>query len=143
MQLGFTDKGNVRVVSVPGDITFRNSEAFQQALVAMMADKSFAHVVVDLAAVGFLNSSAIGSLVWLHNQTNARKGRIVLAKVQPDVRRLLVTTRLDVTVAFLTGGHAGCAAPAAWAQETCPPYGIGPRWHERRARPSFLAMLAH
>lgn len=95
MQLLTTDRKNVRVLTVPGDITFRNSEDFHGALVERAGDESIRHVVLNVASVGFVNSTAIGSLVWLHNAMARRGGKVALVQVQPDVRRLLTTTRLD------------------------------------------------
>ncbi len=95
MQLVVTTRGNVRTLKIPDDITFSNASTFHKALTEQAVDLSFTHVVVDLRGVNFINSSAIGSLVWLHNQMATRKGKVVLVRVSVDIKRLFTKTRLD------------------------------------------------
>jgi anti-anti-sigma factor len=51
--------------------------------------------VLDLAAVGFMPSLSLAALVRLHTEFQARQQRLMLAGLQPQVRDLFVTTRLD------------------------------------------------
>jgi anti-sigma B factor antagonist len=52
-------------------------------------------LIADLAAVTFMDSTAIGALVQLHNAANEDGKRLVLVSVAPRVLRVLEITGLD------------------------------------------------
>lgn len=55
----------------------------------------FPRVVIDLASVSILPSSALGPLVQIADRCQARKQELTLAAIQPQVRRVFAITRLD------------------------------------------------
>jgi len=61
-------------------------------------DVSCDNVVLDLTAVTYADSSALGLLVWLDHKLRPSGGRLVLAGATPDVARILELSGL-VTVA--------------------------------------------
>ena len=53
------------------------------------------HVVLDLSAVQYLPSLAIGTLVRLNSELKKRHLRLVLAGPQPGIREVFKITRMD------------------------------------------------
>lgn len=79
------------------------------------------NVILDLAAVTYADSSALGLLVWLDRQMDPRSGRLVLAGANADVTRIFeisglarvagsITTSEDVGTAL--GGLELTARPS-------------------------------
>src|SRR3712207_5055159 len=60
-----------------------------------VVDEGAAQVVVDLAGVGFMDSSALGTLVVMFKALRQGGGRLCLAGVQQPVRVLLKVTSVD------------------------------------------------
>lgn len=51
--------------------------------------------VLDLARVSFLPSMSLAALVRLYGEFQARRQRLLLAAMQPQVREVFIMTRLD------------------------------------------------
>jgi anti-anti-sigma factor len=51
--------------------------------------------VLDLARVEFLPSMSLAALIRLHTEFQTRQQRLALAALQPQVRDVFLTTRLD------------------------------------------------
>jgi anti-sigma B factor antagonist len=56
------------------------------------------NVVVDLAGVGFMDSSALGALVLAFKRVREGGGRLCLAAVRPPVRTVLSVTSVDQAI---------------------------------------------
>jgi anti-anti-sigma factor len=59
-----------------------------------------ARIVVDMAKVRFLYSTAIGFLIRLHKRIGASQGRLCLVNVVPAVRAIFVSINLDKVFAL-------------------------------------------
>jgi anti-sigma B factor antagonist len=68
----------------------RLRESLQQLI-----DAGDRQLVVDLAGVGFMDSSALGALVTIFKALHDVGGRLCLAAVQPAVRSVLSITSVD------------------------------------------------
>jgi anti-anti-sigma factor len=77
-------------------------------LVALGADAGARHVLLDLAHVGFVSGTGLGTLVGLHNRVAAAGGRLTLFNLSADVLRVFPLTRLDT----LLDVCRPCASPA-------------------------------
>jgi anti-sigma B factor antagonist len=82
------------VVEVAGDLDMATSPLFHEGLQQVL-DAGASNVVVDLAGVEFLDSSALGSLVVLFSAAHQRGGRLCLAAARRPVRNLLALTSVD------------------------------------------------
>lgn len=88
----WTDK--TAVVEVAGDIDLHRSAALQQGLLGLLDDKP-CKIVVDLAAVPYMDSSGVASLVKLLSRTRKLGVTLVLFSPSVKVRSILEITRLD------------------------------------------------
>lgn len=81
------------LVYVEGDIDLATSNTLREALVEAL-EKS-ATTVVDLAAVGFIDSSGLKELVFGHRDAERAGGSLRLRRPSRMLRRLLEISALD------------------------------------------------
>ncbi|MEU5552559.1 STAS domain-containing protein [Micromonospora sp. NPDC047793] len=82
------------VVEVQGDLDMATSPRLRGTL-QKLVDAGDRQVVVDLAGVAFMDSSALGALVVMFKSSREAGGRLSLAGVRPAVRRVLNITSVD------------------------------------------------
>lgn len=82
------------VVEVDGEVDI-SSERQLRAYLAGVVERQPPLVIVDLARVGFLDSTGLGLLVWAFKRTQSTGGRLCLAAPQAPVLKLLDLTSLD------------------------------------------------
>lgn len=93
------------VVEVHGDLDMATQPQLRDGLQAAI-DAGPTEVVVDLTGVGFMDSSALGTLVVMFKALRADGGRLCLAGVQQPVRSLLSVTSVDRVVDVYDTVHA-------------------------------------
>ena len=82
------------VVEVRGDLDMATSPHLLAGL-QQVVDAGDRQVVVDLAQVGFMDSSALGALVVVFKSLRDAGGRLRLAAAQPAVLSILSITSID------------------------------------------------
>ncbi len=95
MQLTTRDDGPVTVLTVEGDLVIGEAEALFKKTVARLLEAGRVQLLVDLAGVGFLDSSGLGALVRAMTTSQNEGGQTKLLRAGPQVRRLLEMTKLD------------------------------------------------
>jgi anti-anti-sigma factor len=96
------------VVRLSGDVDMAVVPQLRDALDATL-DTRCANVVLDLAAVTYADSSALGLLVWLDHRLRPAGGRLILAGAGRDVSRILELSGL-VSVAASIGMSSSVSA---------------------------------
>lgn len=76
------------VARVEGDLDVTTTASVREAL-GEAVERGCRNVVLDLSAVGYVDSSCIALLVWLNRVLEPRDGKLVLAGANPDVARIL------------------------------------------------------
>lgn len=71
-----------------------NLEQFGQDLIALVDTFQARQLVLDLATVAYLTSSAIGKLIALHRRLVRQNGKLVLCSLHPEVERILKMSHL-------------------------------------------------
>ena len=85
------------VVEVAGDLDMATAPQLRDGLQRVL-EAGTHNVVVDLAGVGFMDSSGLGALVVMFNAARERGGRLCLAAAQRPVRTLLTVTSVDQAI---------------------------------------------
>jgi anti-sigma B factor antagonist len=80
------------VVEVHGDLDMATQPRLRDGLQPLVGSGP---VVVDLAGVEFMDSSALGALVVMFKAVRAGGGRLCLARVREPVRTVLSVTSVD------------------------------------------------
>jgi len=86
------------LVYAEGDVDLESSAALRQALSTALASSD--SVTVDVADVGFIDSSGLSVLVWGHGRAQESGGSLRLRRPSPMLRRLLEITSLDSVLAI-------------------------------------------
>ncbi|MGB2824238.1 MAG: STAS domain-containing protein [Phycisphaerae bacterium] len=86
--------GRYAVVDVEGDIDLSRSARFQQSLLEVM-DGDPERIVVNLAAVNYMDSSGVASLVKLLSRSRKQGVALRLSGLCQRVRSIFEITRLD------------------------------------------------
>jgi anti-sigma B factor antagonist len=95
MDLETRDDGRVTIVTVTGDLVIGDAETTFKKAITRLLEEGRVNLLIDLSAVGFLDSSGLGALV--RALTNAQKegGQTKLLNAGPQIRKLLQMTKLD------------------------------------------------
>ncbi len=82
------------VVTICGDVDLRSAPQLRRQLLSAprTGDGS---LLVDLSGVEYMDSSGVGTLVYVKREVEDRKGKVILIGLQPRVRSVLEITRLD------------------------------------------------
>ncbi|HET6953315.1 MAG TPA: STAS domain-containing protein [Acidimicrobiales bacterium] len=76
-----------------GDLDIVTSDEVKREL-AQVIDDGDRNLTLDLAGVGFVDSSGLGVLVALHRHAEAKGGGFAVRAVPPQLQRLFEITRL-------------------------------------------------
>ena len=87
-------EGDAVVASIRGEIDLHNSPGLRTELIDLMAKHSPKRLVLNLAQVPYMDSSAIAVLVEALQKMRKASGRIFLTNLQPRVKSLLDIARL-------------------------------------------------
>jgi anti-sigma B factor antagonist len=82
-----------------GDLDIVTADDIKRRLTALV-DGGPPCLALDMAAVRFVDSSGLGTLVAIHRHALAAGGRFVVRAVPPQVQRLFEITRLDDMLAI-------------------------------------------
>lgn len=99
-----TASGRVVTVQPVGDLDLATSDDLRARLAEAAALSSYL-VVLDLAQVDFLDSSAVGVIVGTHKHLAGTGRHLVLCHVGPVPTRVLQITGLLDLLDVRTGGH--------------------------------------
>lgn len=97
------------IYEASGEIDLHRSAEFQQALLALAAEKP-EQIVLDLAGVDYMDSSGVASLVKLLARVRRDGIGLKLAGMKPRVRSVFEITRLD-TVFDIYGSTEEATGP--------------------------------
>ncbi len=87
------------VVLVGGELDLATAPELRAFLQHVM-DEGASTIVLDLAAVRFVDSSALGAIVSVYKELHRRAGRLCLAAVQPLALRVFELTSVDRLVSI-------------------------------------------
>jgi anti-sigma B factor antagonist len=102
------------IVAPVGDLDIDAAADLRAALVEALGDGSD-QVVIDLAQVGFLDSTGIGQLAWLAADRGGARSDVVVANARPIVRNAL---RLMGLTALMMVHAYGDEPPVAGVTDT-------------------------
>jgi anti-sigma B factor antagonist len=104
-----TVNGTVTVVTVDGDVDMSTAPQLEERLSGLSSGGA-RNLVVDLTAVEFLDSSALGVLVGVHKRVTAAGGTIKLVCGHPRIERIFAITRLTEVIPVFESVEAAAQA---------------------------------
>jgi anti-sigma B factor antagonist len=78
----------------PASLNDGLSDAFRQTIYDLVKEREQPLVAADLGPVDFLSSSGVALLIGLKRRVDAKKGKLVLYRLQPYVLDVLRITKL-------------------------------------------------
>jgi anti-sigma B factor antagonist len=99
MDFDVKDVGPVTVVAPHGDVDMAVAEAVRARLTQLI-DRGRARLVLDLAAVMYIDSSGLGAVVAATKHARAAGGDIKVCALEQDVRSLFEMTHLHKLLAI-------------------------------------------
>lgn len=87
--------GDTCVVTLAGEIDAYAAPSLRLDLRGVVEERGASTVVVDLAGVTFLDSSALGAVVGLLRRVRERSGRLLIVLPQGHAARIFELTGLD------------------------------------------------
>jgi anti-sigma B factor antagonist len=109
------DADGTVVVSPAGELDAFTAPELRSELHGLLADVSAKRLVVDLTAVTFLDSSALGVLVGALRRLRERGGELHVVQPRPTVRRIFELTALDAVFTLHASRDEALAAARASA----------------------------
>jgi len=107
MNVATHDLNGSVVVVLGGEVDLQHSPRLRKVLMELMALRRA--VVVDMAAVAYIDSSGIASLVEAYQTARRQAGRFTLAAVSAPAMRVLRLARLDQVFAIADSVEAAAA----------------------------------
>jgi len=88
-----TEGEETAVLSLAGEVDVANAEQVRDAALKLMSG-GIKHLVVDLNAMEYMDSTALGMLVGLQKRMKESGGEVAIAGPKPQIRRLFEITGL-------------------------------------------------
>jgi anti-sigma B factor antagonist len=93
MAANIDEQDGCTVLRLSGDVDLAASPALRKTLMELMFERR--EVVIDLAAVTYMDSSGVAGLVEAYQMARKNGSRFVLAQPSDPVKRVLQLARLD------------------------------------------------
>jgi anti-sigma B factor antagonist len=94
MQLKISEKDDTVIITVEEERMDAHNSGNLKERMLQLFDEGKCQLVIDLAAVRFIDSSGLGALVSGFKNASARDGSLKLCCLQPQVRSMFELTRL-------------------------------------------------
>jgi len=94
-------RGEVLLITCPGEITFENTTELRAFVEGKLADKAYNALVMDLSGVPFIDSSGIGMLVALNSKVYSAGKKLYLLTPTEQVRKTLELVKLSSFFDFI------------------------------------------
>jgi anti-sigma B factor antagonist len=101
------------LIRVAGEIDVSTASQLRQTVVDLIAS-SVAHVIADLRAVDFLDSTGLGAIVGGHKRLRTIDGSLILASSPDRILRLFRITGLDQAFSLSASVPSAIASEEAW-----------------------------
>ena len=94
MKVKTQDYGDVTVVALQGELDADFAELLRNTVTDVVA-KGRAGIVLDMRAVGFVDSKGLELLLWIRQYCSENKTQLRLAGLDEHCTKILEVTRLD------------------------------------------------
>ncbi|MFD9461802.1 STAS domain-containing protein [Streptomyces sp. NPDC060027] len=98
----------IALITVAGELDVETAPELRNRLADQIRG-GHRHLLLDLSAVPFMDSSGINALLKAHDETGRAGGSVCLVSPAPVVRRVLDLTGVSLTIASLDGVEAALA----------------------------------
>jgi anti-sigma B factor antagonist len=86
--------GDVTILDMDGRITIGEGSVFLRSAVRRLLEEGKKKILLNLAGVGYIDSSGIGELVSSYTAINKEGGKLILLSLTQKLQDLLTITKL-------------------------------------------------
>lgn len=94
MKLSYEDYENLSIVTLSGEFTADDEDAFRRAMTDRLGNGT-RHLVFDVECLEQIDSAGLEALLWIQQQLNRQGGQMRLVKVDPHIKTIFMITRLE------------------------------------------------
>lgn len=94
MKLSYEDHGIISVITLSGELTADQADAFRRTC-AERFERGVRHVVLDLEHLQLIDSAGLELLLWLIDELADRHGQLRLVQPDDTIEKIFEVTRLD------------------------------------------------
>ncbi len=105
-----TIDGAVKILALRGEFIGGKETDDLRDTLAKEADAGTQNLLIDLAGVSYLNSTALGVLIAAHTNFSKRGGRIGLCNVSKNIENIFVITKLALVFNIFNSADEGVKA---------------------------------
>ena len=89
MDIRVTTAGTVATIRMDGRFDFGAHRTFKDAYDPLLQEKGITSIEIDLATVVYMDSSALGMLLLLHERAEAEGKEVILCRPASNVMQIL------------------------------------------------------
>lgn len=93
MAIHYDEYNRVGVLTPGGDLSADDAAELRKLVGESAEGRRLADFVVDLSAARFIDSAGLEALLWARRRCEGRLGRVKLAGLDPNCRKILEITR--------------------------------------------------
>lgn len=94
LEIARTSEQGSCVFRICGEVDMRSSPRLRNAIVDAAQSKAI-RIVIDLSGVSYMDSSGVGTMVYVKREIEKSGGTLILAGMQTRVRGLFEITQLE------------------------------------------------
>lgn len=94
MKLSYEDHNTISVLTVSGELTVDQGDAFRRACQDRLA-AGIRDIVLDIEHLALIDSAGLELLLWLTEEIGRRNGQVRLVKPDENIDKILQLTRLQ------------------------------------------------
>jgi anti-sigma B factor antagonist len=104
--------GDQIIISVTGDLDLATADSLRQSGLAALSDPACRTLVLDVAAMDFIDSSGLGCWVALHNRSKSLGKQLVISSASQHVVRVLTIGGLASLLTLRPAGDSPASEQA-------------------------------
>jgi len=89
MDITLTTVGSIGTISMNGRFDFSADKFFKTAYDQLLPQKEISHLVINLAAVTYMDSSALGMLLLMNDRAQVEGKLVELSRANATIRQIL------------------------------------------------------
>ncbi len=94
MKLSYEDHDRTTVLTISGELTADQADAFRRTCLDRVA-AGIRDVVLEMEHLTLIDSSGLELLLWLIEELNDHDGQLLLVRPDDTIRKILEITRLE------------------------------------------------
>lgn len=88
LNINLERKQTVLLVRLEGELDHHTAEELRNKVEYELEENGVQHIILNLKALSFMDSSGIGVILGRYKQVKERQGEIIVCSISPQVKRL-------------------------------------------------------